>query len=157
MGMKEALKNLRTDYNLTQEEMAKKLMISGQAISRWENGETEPNIETLKMLSKAFNISINTLLGTPRALICQVCGMPLEEDVYISKDESGHFNENFCKWCFTDGKHQYNKANFDELIEVCVKNMLQLNPKYSEQQVRIMLKEKLPKLKYWQEKSVHSE
>ena len=42
-----------------------------QAVSRWENGETIPNTETLKLLSKFFDVSINTLLGSPRQLICQ--------------------------------------------------------------------------------------
>ncbi|GIN73141.1 hypothetical protein J14TS2_36160 [Bacillus sp. J14TS2] len=152
MGMNKGLKDLRVAHNLTQEAMAKKLMITRQAISRWENGETEPNIETLKVISKTFNVSINTLLGSPRALICQVCGMPLEEDESISKDESGHFNEDFCKWCFVEGTHQYDEDNFDELIDECVKNMLQINPEYQEKQVRMMLKENLPKLKYWQRK-----
>lgn len=152
MRMDKALKDLRVNHNLTQEEMAKKLLITRQAISRWENGETEPNIETLKLLSKTFNVSINTLLGTPRALICQVCGMPLEEDEYISKDESGHFKEDFCKWCFVDGTHQYDEENFDELINESVKNILQINPEYQEEQVRMMLEENLPKLNYWQRK-----
>ena len=43
-------------------------------------GETVPNTETLKLLSKEFGVSINTLLGAPRKLICQCCGMPLEDD-----------------------------------------------------------------------------
>ncbi|MFD1064935.1 zinc ribbon domain-containing protein [Oceanobacillus locisalsi] len=153
MEINKGLKDLRITHNLTQHEMAEKLMITRQAISRWENGETEPNIETLKLISKTFNISINTLLGSPRALICQVCGIPLEEDKYISKDENGHFNEDFCKWCFLEGVHQYNEDNFDELVDECVKNMLQINPAYQENQVRMMLKENLPKLKYWQRKS----
>ncbi|MFD1451754.1 zinc ribbon domain-containing protein [Oceanobacillus sojae] len=157
MDMNKRLKGLRITHNLTQEDMAKKLMITRQAISRWENGETEPNLETLKLISKTFNVSINTLLGSPRALICQVCGMPLEEDEYIGKDKSGHFNEDFCKWCFVGGTHQYDEDNFDELIDVCVKNILQLNPEYQENQVRMMLKENLPKLKYWQRHRIPAE
>ncbi|WP_368483281.1 zinc ribbon domain-containing protein [Oceanobacillus sojae] len=43
-----------------------------------------------------------------------------------------------------------NEDNFDELVDVSVKNILQLNPEYQENQVRMMLKENLPKLKYWQ-------
>lgn len=150
MDMNKRLKDLRIAHNLTQEDMAKKLMITRQAISRWENGETEPNLETLKLISKTFNVSINTLSGSPRALICQVCGMPLEEDEYIGKDKIGHFNEDFCKWCFVGGTHQYDEDNFDELVDISVKNILQLNPEYQENQVRMMLKENLPKLKYWQ-------
>lgn len=157
MKIKKTLKKLRIDHGLTQDEMAKKLMLSRQAISRWETGETEPNVETLKVISKTFNISINTLLGSPRALVCQVCGMPLEEDEYISKDKKGYLNEKFCKWCFINGEHRFDEDNFDTLVDECVQSMLQLNPNYQEDQVRIMFKENLPKLKYWQEKGIHVE
>ena len=77
MKTKEIIKNLREKHNLTQDELAEHLMVIRQAISRWETGETEPNTETLKLLSKEFNVSINTLLGAPVQLICQCCGMPL--------------------------------------------------------------------------------
>ena len=39
-------------------------------------GETQPNTDTLKLLSQEFEVSVNTLLGSPRQLICQCCGMP---------------------------------------------------------------------------------
>ena len=42
-----------------------------QAVSRWKNGDTIPKTDTLKLLSKEFDVSINTLLGEPRKLICQ--------------------------------------------------------------------------------------
>ncbi len=71
METKDILKKLREDNNLTQDQMADKLMVTRQAVSRWEVGETQPNTETLKLLSKEFNVSINTLLGSPRQLICQ--------------------------------------------------------------------------------------
>ena len=87
MKMKDILKQLREKNGLTQEQMAARLMVTRQAVSRWENGETQPNIETLKVLSREFNVSINTLLGSPRQLICQCCGMPLDEDSMISREK----------------------------------------------------------------------
>ena len=48
---------------MSQEELAEKVFVTRQAVSRWETGETVPNIETLKLLSKLFDVSINTLLG----------------------------------------------------------------------------------------------
>ena len=84
MEVFEILKNLREKNNLTQEEMAKRVNITRQAVSRWETGETQPNPEMLKVLSREFNVSINTLLGSPRQLFCQCCGMPLTEDSMIS-------------------------------------------------------------------------
>ena len=77
---------------LTQEEMAIRVNITRQAVSRWETGETQPNPQMLKVLSREFNVSINTLLGSPRKLFCQCCGMPLEDSL-ISKEANGDFNE----------------------------------------------------------------
>ena len=63
MEIKDILKNLREKNHLTQEQMAERLVVTRQAVSRWETGETQPNTETLKLLSKEFDVSINTLLG----------------------------------------------------------------------------------------------
>ena len=104
METKEIIYKLRTDSGLSQEELAEKLYVTRQAVSRWETGETLPNTETLKLLSKLFDVSINTLLGSPQKLICQCCGMPLD-DSCISKEKDGSFNEEYCKWCYADGEY----------------------------------------------------
>ena len=62
MDTKEVLLNIRKKNNLSQAEMAEKLYVTRQAVSRWETGETKPNIETLKLISKKFDISVNALL-----------------------------------------------------------------------------------------------
>ena len=85
METKEIIFELRTKKGLSQDELAEKVYVTRQAVSRWENGETTPNTETLKLLSKLFDVSINTLLGAPRQLVCQCCGMPLE-DQSISRE-----------------------------------------------------------------------
>ena len=79
MDTKEVLLELRTKRGLSQEQLAEQVHVTRQAVSRWETGETVPNTETLKLLSRLFDVSINTLLGSPRQLICQCCGMPLED------------------------------------------------------------------------------
>lgn len=63
METKNVILELRTKSGLSQEELAEKIMVTRQAVSRWENGETVPNTETLKLLSRVFDVSINTLLG----------------------------------------------------------------------------------------------
>ena len=103
MAMCELLKDLREKHHLTQEELAERVLVTRQAVSRWETGETQPNTETLKLLSREYDVSINTLLGSPRKLICQCCGMPLNEDGMISREPDGFFNEDYCKWCYADG------------------------------------------------------
>lgn len=57
------LKELRVDAGLTQKQLAEKLNIRQQSYARYENGEGEPNLETLVMISKIFDVSIDYLLG----------------------------------------------------------------------------------------------
>ncbi len=146
METKDIILELRNKACLSQDELAEKVYVTRQAVSRWENGETTPNIETLKLLSKLFNVSINTLLGTPQQLICQCCGMPLE-DFNISKEIDGFFNEKYCKWCYVEGEYTY--KNMNDLIEFCAEHMA--NENFSSDQVRAYMKEMLPKLDYWKQ------
>ena len=115
METKDMIRELRTKKGLSQDELAEKVYVTRQAVSRWENGETTPNTETLKLLSKLFDVSINTLLGSPRQLICQCCGMPLE-DSSISKEPDGFFNEEYCKWCYADGEYMYHDMDDHALV-----------------------------------------
>ena len=101
------LKNLREARHLTQEELAERVHVTRQAVSRWELGETQPSTDTLRLLSREFNVSVNTLLGSPRTLICQCCGMPLNEDGQISREPDGSFNEDYCMWCYGNGAFVY--------------------------------------------------
>ena len=144
MSTKDVIFELRSKKGLSQDELAEKVFVTRQAVSRWETGETVPNTETLKLLSEYFNVSINTLLGSPRKLYCQCCGMPLDDEI-ISKDKDGSFNEDYCKWCYADGEYMY--SNMDDLIDVCIPNMV--SDQFTEEQARAYLKEMLPKLDYW--------
>ena len=56
METKDIIVELRTKKGLSQEELAEKIFVTRQAVSRWETGETVPNTETLKLLSKLFNV-----------------------------------------------------------------------------------------------------
>lgn len=71
MDTKDILLQLRTRKGLSQEQLAEQVFVTRQAVSRWETGETTPNTDTLKLLSRLYDVSINTLLGSPRQLICQ--------------------------------------------------------------------------------------
>ncbi|MBR5943067.1 MAG: helix-turn-helix domain-containing protein, partial [Clostridia bacterium] len=144
METKDVIFDLRTKNGLSQDELAEKVFVTRQAVSRWENGETVPNTDTLKLLSKLFDVSINTLLGEPRRLVCQCCGMPLE-DALISREKDGTLNEDYCKWCYADGTYTY--SDMDDLIDVCVRHMVGEN--FTEEQARAYLKQVLPHLNYW--------
>ena len=120
METKDIILDLRTKKGLSQDELAERVFVTRQAVSRWENGETIPNTETLKLLSKFFDVSINTLLGSPRELLCECCGMPMN-DSHISRESDGFFNEDYCKWCYSDGKYTLDiwklgdKEKFEEI------------------------------------------
>ena len=147
MEIREILKSLREKQGWTQEELAEKVLVTRQAVSRWETGETQPNSETLKLLSREYNVSINTLLGAPRTLICQCCGMPLTEDELISREADGAFNEDYCKWCYAEGKFAY--ASKDTLVDFLVSHMP--NPdNVPDIQRRKMFDQGLSQLKHWQ-------
>ena len=79
MQTKDVLLTLRTQHGLSQDELAEKVYVTRQAVSRWETGETTPNTDTLKLLATLFDVSIDTLLGEPRQIICHHCGMTLQE------------------------------------------------------------------------------
>ena len=145
MEIKDVLRNLRESNHLTQDQMAERAMVTRQAVSRWETGETQPSTDTLQILSREFNVSINTLLGSPRQLICQCCGMPMGEDDLVSREKDGSFNEEYCKWCYADGKYTYN--DMDKLIDVCVAHMA--NESFTAEQARSYMRQVLPKLNYW--------
>ena len=146
METKNVILELRTKNGFSQDELAEKIHVTRQAVSRWENGETIPNIETLKLLSKLFDTSINTLLGSPRKLICQCCGMPLD-DSSISKETDGTFNEEYCKWCYADGKFVYTSK--EELLDFLAGHMS--NENWSPEQVRAYFEVQLPKLNHWKQ------
>ena len=144
MTTKDVLFDLRTKLGLSQDELAEKVFVTRQAVSRWENGDTVPNTETLKLLSRLYNVSINTLLGAPRQLVCQCCGMPLEDSM-MSREKDGAINEDYCQWCYADGTYTY--SNMDDLIRVCIPNMVKQG--FSEEQAREYMKQVLPQLDYW--------
>ncbi len=52
METKNIILKLRTERGMSQDELADKIMVTRQAVSRWENGDTVPNTDTLKLLSK---------------------------------------------------------------------------------------------------------
>ena len=145
MDTKDILYNLRAKKGLSQDELAEKVFVTRQAVSRWETGETTPNVETLKLLSKFYDVSINTLLGSPRQLICQCCGMPLEDST-LSRETDGSFNEEYCKWCYAEGAFAYQSK--DALLDFLLAHMP--NPENTpEKERRVQFDTCLSQLKHW--------
>ncbi len=78
------LQYLRKSCNFTQEELAEKLDISRQAVSKWETGKTVPDMDVLLKISKLYGISINDILEPkiqPQRITDfeQICTIPKEK------------------------------------------------------------------------------
>ena len=62
-GFKERLKELRTEKNLSQQELGTVVHATKMAISHWEHGHSEPSISQLILLSNFFEVSVDYLVG----------------------------------------------------------------------------------------------
>ena len=83
----ERIKKIRTENNMTQKELAEKLFVTAQAVSRWENGETEPSISTITEMSKIFGVTINELLGIEEEKVVE----PTETSEEVVIEQTGNF------------------------------------------------------------------
>jgi transcriptional regulator with XRE-family HTH domain len=68
MELSKKIKQIRNDNKLTQEQFAEKMLVSRTAISKWENGTCYPSIDSLKYMSKTFNVSLDKLLSSEEIL-----------------------------------------------------------------------------------------
>ena len=144
MEPKEALTRLRHERGLSQDEVASRVFVTRQAVSRWENGETVPGVETLKLLSALYDVSINTPLGSPETLRCQRCGMPLEDSI-MSREPDHTINQHYCQWCYADG--QFPEMALHDFIDFLVSQ--HFIPGLTDEQARAYYEENLPGLDYW--------
>ena len=60
----ETLRKLRAEHNLTQQQMAELLFVNRSSIANWESGRRLPDLTLVPRISKAFDIDLETLLGT---------------------------------------------------------------------------------------------
>ena len=59
----EKIRELRTKNGMTQSDLAEKLFVTTQAVSRWEKGDVEPSLTTVKSISEIFGVSIDEIMG----------------------------------------------------------------------------------------------
>lgn len=96
MLFNEKLKMLRKENELTQEQLAEKLNISRQAITKWESGDGTPDIENLKQISILFNTTIDELVKEDKSVKVET----IKNYSYIEEleiDHTKHFDINICK------------------------------------------------------------
>lgn len=94
MTLGEKLKSARKGAGLTQEQLAEKLFISRQAITKWEADRGMPDIENLKQLSKLLNVSIDALLDNGEEIDLSVMReeINLNDDTY-TKERKGRWRK----------------------------------------------------------------
>ena len=143
----EALKTIREKNGLTQEAMAERLFITRQAISRWENGETLPSIDTIKLISQCFGISLDDLLGSERNKVCQCCTYPLKDLDEISTNKDGTWNTDYCIYCYKDGEWVDPNLTVQGVIDYTIPYMT--TPTVSADEARKRLEKWVPTLKRW--------
>lgn len=85
MTLAEKLKEARKNAGLTQTELAEKLCVSRQAITKWETGKGIPDVENLKILSKVLNVSIDFLLDDEDVLNKTVIREQINLDDYVKE------------------------------------------------------------------------
>ncbi|HBO61527.1 MAG TPA: XRE family transcriptional regulator [Olsenella sp.] len=121
MMLKDALARLRRERGLTQEELARRLYITRQAVSRWECGATEPGIDMLKLIARELDVPVTALLDMPEHY-CQSCGMMFTGPGQHGHEADGSEAEDYCRWCYENGVYTY-ETSMDEMIEDCAPRM----------------------------------
>jgi len=79
-----SIRELRTSRGLSQVELAKKLSVTKQTVSNWENDNIQPSIDMLERLADFFNVSTDYLLGRTQTTYLSTEGLTCEEISHIA-------------------------------------------------------------------------
>ena len=145
MAFAEKLIAIRRDNNLTQEQLAAKLFVTRQAVSRWERGEVTPGIDMMKLIAAITGEPLSHLLEMPEHY-CQSCGMILTPDD-CGTDAHGATTDHYCKWCYDHGKYTY-ETTMEAMIEDCAPRLAQ-NTGMSLDEAVSLMGAVLPQLERW--------
>ena len=128
------IKEFRQKNGMTQKELADKLFVTPQAVSRWENGDAEPSATTIYEMTKIFNISVDELFGRdapkPEVIVktetvykeppvvlgvCEICNKPIYSSDNLvrqtrSRGRRGSVTQVICKSCFDKQKKAERQA-----------------------------------------------
>ena len=141
MGVGPKIKELRNKTGLTQKDLADQLHVTYQAVSRWENDDVEPSIDTLKAMCTIFNCSINEILDMddsskekeekvtvvekiivqeqkPVLGVCEMCNKPIYDSSDLKRYSKGRGTSAVCcSDCFSSRLAAINKANEEAKME----------------------------------------
>lgn len=146
--VKDVITELRQSLGISQQEFADQLFVTRQAVSRWENGDTIPQVETLKLMAETFHVSVDRLLGYR---FCQSCGIPLTQDGDLGTQADGSPSQEYCVYCLQQGK--FHTQTMEEQINTNLMYLdawnesagLHLTPEEAREQLQAYL----PNLKRW--------
>lgn len=145
MTLGQKIKKLRTEKGLTQKDLADQLHVTFQTVSKWESGTNEPDIATLKELSKFFDCSFDYLLNDEEtskdeeepepevvvkevpviketiivhqneAHVCARCGKEIPEDELVSEDVTKQERQGRQTRTVSIGQTYYHKHCLEEV------------------------------------------
>lgn len=118
MSIGETLARMRKERGLTQQDVAGKLYVTRQAVSRWETGETAPGVDMCKLIAVTFDVPLMQLLEMPDGAFCQSCGMPFYREEDHGSEADGARSDDYCSWCFREGAFLEDET-MEGLIERC--------------------------------------
>lgn len=147
MAIGTVLVDIRKKKGLTQQDMARELFVTRQAISRWENGETSPSIDMCKLIAATFDVPVTCLLEMPDGAYCQSCGMPFYQESDHGTESDGTASADFCSWCYREGIFLEDES-LEDLIERCAPSMAESCHITRDEAVSFM-GALLPSLKRW--------
>ena len=134
MAIKDTLIEIRERNGLTQAEMAERLFVTRQAVSRWECGDTQPGIDALKLIAAEFHVPIEKLLDMPLQAVCQSCGMPLSDPSLLGTEANGDY---------------LGACTMEDMVGICVANMTGPDAPFTEDEARAYMEALLPTLDRW--------
>ncbi|GAA6488145.1 zinc ribbon domain-containing protein [Gordonibacter urolithinfaciens] len=149
MSVGETLARMRRERNLTQEDVARRLYVTRQAVSRWETGETEPGVDMCKLIAATFDMPLMELLEMPDGDYCQSCGMPFYQDADHGSEAGGGRSRDFCSMCYEDGAFVRDET-MEELIEQAAPHMAAAS-RISRDEAVSFMGALLPHLKRWEQ------
>ena len=148
MAFKETLAAAREQRGMTQQDLAEKLYVTRQAVSRWETGETEPSVDMRKLIAAVLDVPVIQLFDIDVSQLCQCCGTPFTvPNMPHGTEADGTENMAYCKWCYDGGQFAYQSE--DELIEKTAPFLMEATGMSQEEAVSFM-GVLVPHLKHWQ-------
>lgn len=117
MAMSDVITSIRTEKGLTQQQVARDLYVTRQAVSRWETGETSPGIDMVKLICVTYGVPLERFFEMPKDYYCQCCSMPISQPELHGTEANGTVSEHYCKWCYQDGEFTAKNVDMDEFIE----------------------------------------